>query len=131
MISQTPRPSILGGLFIHNGDFLEMKKCISCGMPIEVEKLDTYPDAKICIKCISDVTGEMDDNTFPNAKKSPSDTLNSIRSDADECYIDDAKLALREYEEERQVDALMMAPTGWEDDKELQESTGIEADDEC
>ncbi len=108
-----------------------MKRCISCGFPIANEKLAQYPEAKICDQCIQDAMGQEYDNVANCIKKANNHTINNTQSDADDYYLDDMEIERREYEAERCVDAIMMAPTGWEDDEEIQDRCGIVPNDDC
>jgi hypothetical protein len=102
-------------------------KCLTCNHTGNIKTdSDKCAGHFVCSKCGSkDVI-----STFRDFEKSivqkPKFENDDIYAEND--YYDD----LYEntiFEEERQLDAMMMAPTGWEDDEEIQDYMGFSPDD--
>ena len=101
-------------------------KCLTCNHTGNIKTgINNHADNFVCSKC--------------GSKDVISVYRDSVKTSARCMYEDDGAYEEKAYyddwyentifEEERQLDAMMMAPTGWEDDKEIQEYIGFSPDD--
>ena len=102
-------------------------KCLTCNHTGNIKTgINNYTGNFVCSKCGSkDVI-----SVYRDSEKTSTNSCISEKDDAyeEKAYYDDSY----EYtvlEEERLLDALMMAPTGWEDDKEIQDYMGFSPED--
>lgn len=104
-------------------------KCLTCNNTGNIKTdSDECAGNFICSKCGStDVI-----TTYCSSKKAIAQCIASEDDDdyAEEAYNtydDDYEYAV--FEEERVFDKMMMAPTGWEDDKDIQDYIGLSPED--
>ena len=98
-------------------------KCLTCNHTGNVNlPADTCTSKFVCSKCGSRNVISVYRDLSKETKHYSIMNQNNLYENTgyyDDTYED------KIFAEERQLDAMMMAPTGWEDDKEFRESMGI------